>query len=117
MGKIRRKFDLQFKQQIIQLVESGELSQSEAARRYQLSPSLIQKWRYQKPRGVLRETPSKEIRLLEEKIAKLERKIGQLVMDNELLKKVEAYARQRRSVDTSVITSKNLAQFQKDAKS
>ncbi len=117
MGKIRRKFDLQFKQQIIQLVESGEMSQSEAARKYQIAPSLIQRWRYQKPRGILRETPSKEIGLLEDKIAKLERKIGQLVMDNELLKKVEAYARQRRSVDTCVITAKNLARFQEDAKS
>jgi transposase-like protein len=114
MGKIRRKFDLPFKQKIIQQIEAGEMSQSEAARKYQLSVSLVQKWREQLQKGTLRQTPSKEIRMMEDKIAKLERKVGQLVMDNEFLKKLHTYARQRRNVDTSVITAKNVAQFQED---
>lgn len=117
MGKIRRKFDLPFKQKIIQLIESGEISQSEAARQYQLAPSLIQRWRSQKPKGLLRETPSKEMRLLQIENDRLKKKLAELVMDIELLKKVEAYARQKRSVDTCVITSKNLARFQEGAKS
>lgn len=117
MGKIRRKFDLLFKQKIIQQVEMGEISQSEAARRYQLSPSLIQKWREQLPLGTLRETPSKEMRLLQIENDRLKRKLAEVVMDNDLLKKLHTYARQKRSADISVITSKNLAQFREDADS
>lgn len=117
MGKIRRKFDLPFKQKIIQLIESGELSQSEAARQYQLSPSLIQGWRHQQHRGTLRDTPSKEMRLLLIENDRLKKKLAEVVMDNELLKKVRDYAQQRRSVDSCVITAKNLARYQKDVKS
>jgi transposase-like protein len=117
MGRIRRKFDLSFKQKIIQQVESGEISQSEAARKYQLSASLIQKWRQQIHEGELRDTPSKEMRLLQLENDRLKKKLAELVMDIELLKKLQAYARQKRSADTCVITSKNLTQFQEDARS
>ncbi len=45
MGKIRRKFDFEFKQQVVQEIESGQKTLSQAARDYQISASVIQRWR------------------------------------------------------------------------
>ena len=47
MGKQRRKFETGFKQQIVQEVESGRLSVSAASRKYQISASVIDRWRGQ----------------------------------------------------------------------
>ncbi|MBM2802585.1 MAG: Transposase [Deltaproteobacteria bacterium] len=53
MGKQRRKFETGFKQQIIQEVESGRLSVSAASRKYQISASVIDRWRRQAGQGGL----------------------------------------------------------------
>ena len=45
MGKQRRKFETGFKQQIVQEVESGLLSVNAASRKYQISGSVIDRWR------------------------------------------------------------------------
>jgi transposase-like protein len=47
MGKQRRKFETGFQQQIVQEVESGLLSVSAASRKYQISGSVIDRWRRQ----------------------------------------------------------------------
>ena len=43
-------------------------------------------------------------------------KIGDLVMQMEHLKKLQAWVQRKRSADTSIITAKNLDQFRKPAK-
>lgn len=113
MGKIRRKFQVEFKQQLVQQIESGVLTQSQAAREYQISASVISKWRLQFQRGVLVERPSTRERLLEAENEKLKAKVGDLTMKIDLLKKMEDYARRQRSADSSVITGRNLVQFRK----
>ena len=55
-------------------------------------------------------------RQLEAENEKLKAKIGELVMQMEHLKKLQAWVQQRRNADTSVITAKNLDQFRKPAK-
>jgi len=57
MGKQRRKFETGFKQQIIGEVESGLLSVSAASRKYQISSSVIDRWRQQAQQGGLQATP------------------------------------------------------------
>jgi transposase-like protein len=51
MGKQRRKFEAGFKQQIVQEVESGLLSVGAASRKYQISGSVIDRWRRQARQG------------------------------------------------------------------
>jgi transposase-like protein len=51
MGKQRRKFETGFKQQIVQEVESGLLAVSAASRKYQISGSVIDRWRRQARQG------------------------------------------------------------------
>ena len=57
MGKQRRKFDTGFKQQIVQEVESELLSVGAASRKYQISGSVIDRWRRQARQGGLQAGP------------------------------------------------------------
>ena len=47
MGKIRRKFEVEFKRRLVEQIETGQMTLSAAARQYQISPSVIQRWRTQ----------------------------------------------------------------------
>jgi transposase-like protein len=58
MGKQRRKFESGFKQQIVSEVESGLLTVSAASRKYQISGSVIDRWRDQARQGALEGSPS-----------------------------------------------------------
>jgi len=115
MGKIRRKFQVEFKQQLVQQIESGIITQSQAAREYQISASVIGHWRLRFHQGSLVERPSSRERVLETENEKLKAKVGELTMKVDLLKKMGDYAQRQRSVDSSVITGKNVAQFKKGA--
>jgi transposase-like protein len=44
MGKVKRKFDIEFKKQLIARIESGEATLSEVAREQQISSGLLVKW-------------------------------------------------------------------------
>jgi transposase-like protein len=116
MGKIRRKFEADFKRQLIAQIEAGELSMAQAAREYQLAHSVLERWRTQYRSNALVDRPSNRERQLETENEKLKAKIGDLVMQMEHLKKLQAWVQQQRNVDTSVITAKNLGQFRKPAK-
>lgn len=116
MGKTRRKFTVGFKQQVIQEIESGLLNTAQAARKYEVSQGVIDHWRWKWRDGKLVEKPSSEEMAVKAENERLKAKVGELTMQIDLLKKLEAYAQQRRKEDTSVITGRNLAQFQRGAK-
>lgn len=116
MGKVRRKFTIGFKQQVVQEVESGLSSRAVAARKYEISASVIERWIEKSQNGSLVGKPSTEEQTLRRENERLKAKVGELTMQIDLLKKMEDYARQKRSESTSVITSKNLAQYQRGAK-
>ncbi len=113
MGKIRRKFSVDFKQQVLREIEAGQ-SLNGAARQYQIDPSVIKHWRDKFRQGTLVEKPSAREKALEKENEKLKAKIGEMVMAMDLLKKFQKYVENQKKLDTSVITAKNLAQFQKD---
>ena len=92
MGKQRRKFETGFKQQIVQEVESGRLSVSAASRKYQLSASVIDRWRRQAGQGGLDNAPSARERLLERENRELKEKIGRAVPGGRSLKKTRGLA-------------------------
>ena len=118
MGKIRRKFEAEFKRQLVEQVETGQITIAQAAREYQISRNLIDRWRKQYRSGVhaLVDKPSRQERQLEAGNEKLKAKIGDLVMQIEHLKKLQVWVRQRKSANTSAITANNLDQFRKRAK-
>jgi len=116
MGKIRRKFETEFKRQLIARIEAGEMTAQEAARKHQLSRSLIEYWREQYRTNALVDRPSKRERQLEAENEKLKAKIGDLVMQMDYIKKLHDWVQRTRNADSSVITAKNLDQFRKPAK-
>jgi transposase-like protein len=116
MGKERRKFEVAFKKQLIAQIEAGVMTGMQAARTHQIAPSMIERWRRQYREQKLENPPTSRERQLEAENQKLKAKIGELVMQNDQLKKLQHDAQRLKNADTSVITAKNLDQFRKDSK-
>lgn len=87
MASSRRKFTREFKLRVLREVEAGK-SVSEVSREYELYPSMIDKWRAQLRRyGQAAFAGNGRAYTEEARVAELERKIGQLTMENDFLKK------------------------------
>lgn len=87
---VRRQFAKELKMEVVREVESG-LSLAEASRRYEVHPNLIRKWReLYRDNGDRAFAGHGRLYREEAKIAGLERKIGQLTMENDFLKKLIA---------------------------
>ena len=85
----RRVFSREFKVQVLREIEAGK-SQAQVARQHQVNQQILTRWcreyREKKERafpGKAWAVPSDEAR-----IAELERMVGRLTMENDLLKKV-----------------------------
>ena len=117
MGKQRRKFDTGFKQQIVQEVESSLLSVSAASRKYQISGSVIDRWRRQARYGGLQAGPSVREKFLERENRELKERLAELYLEVDHLKKLGDWLRQHKSATTSVITAQSMARLSKGSKS
>ena len=84
-----RRHSAQFKLQLCHDIRSGTLGRRDAQRKYTLSANLIQMWLTQFDRGELsnEDAEASVVADYEAKIAALERKVGQLTMELELVKK------------------------------
>jgi len=116
MGKTRRKFNVGFKQQVVQEVEAGLVTKAQAARKYDLSAGLIDRWVLKYQNGTLVDKPSTEEKALRAENERLKAKIGELTMTVDLLKKMEAFAQERRKETSSVVTAKTLGLLRGGAK-
>lgn len=92
--KKRRKFSKETKRQIIEEVQVGELSLAEVLRKYEISASVYYGWLRNYERGKFDNEPTKEGELLN-RIAELERKVGQQAMEIDLLKKLKEIQQRR----------------------
>lgn len=115
MGKIRRKFDISFKTQVCQRIDAGVQSVAEICRENQLQRAVVEGWLQRYLAGTLTPKTGDRQRELEREVEKLKAKVGELTMTIDILKKVEVWKKQQTSVASSIITSSNLAQFQKPA--
>jgi transposase len=89
-----RRHSAQFTLQLCHDIRSGVLGRRDAQRKYTLSANLIQTWLTQFDRDELsnEEVEAALVADYEAKIAALERKVGQLTMELELVKKRHACA-------------------------
>ena len=88
MAVRRRTFSRDFKLQVVREVEAGK-SQAQVAREHQLSQNMLSRWcrqhrRYKDKAFSGQGRPHTD----EARIAALERMVGRLTMENDLLKKV-----------------------------
>ncbi len=99
-----RKFSLEFKRQIVEDVRAGVITTAQAIRQHELSSSIIYRWKDQYEHGKLNHEATK-VGALENKIAELERKVGQQAMELDLLKKArEQYLRSLSDKSSAVVT-------------
>ncbi len=81
-----RSFSLEFKRQVVEELLSGEVGAAQLCRRHNISSSLLYHWKEQYSRGKFNNEPTKE-GALKDRIEKLERLVGKLTLENEVLKK------------------------------
>lgn len=89
-----KRYTQEFKQRVLREVGTGE-TVAAVARRFAVSRQLIYEWREKQRDGVLDDTrPDREAQLQRE-VGELHRKVGQLTMENEFLKKTLQRIEQR----------------------
>jgi transposase len=84
--KNQRSFSLEFKRQVVEELLSGESRPAQICRRYNIWSSVLYHWKKQYLRGRLNNEPTEEA-ALRDRIEKLERLVGKLTLENELLKR------------------------------
>lgn len=112
-----RRHSAAFKLQVCTDIRTGKISRPETQKVYSLSANLIQHWLVQYDRGELtgEEVGAADVADYEAKIAALERKVGQLTMEIDLLKKMPRL-RPAANNDASLIVSGPVAaRFDGDA--
>lgn len=89
--RTRRTFKPEFKAKVVLECISGEKSVSEACREYQLSPVLVSKWRTEfiENSAIVFEKNHKGAEN-QSQIADLERLVGRLTLENDMLKKASS---------------------------
>lgn len=84
--KNKRTFGLEFKRQLVEELLSGESSAAQICRKYNICASLLYHWKDMYSRGRFNNEPT-EVGALKDRIEKLERLVGKLTLENEVLKK------------------------------
>jgi len=102
MRKAKRKFSVEFKREVVEEIDAGTVSTAQAIRQHELTYNLISRWKDDYKHGRLNNEPTYQ-GALENKIAALERKVGQQTMEIELLKKARALTLKEQSEKRSVL--------------
>jgi len=89
--RTRRTFKPEFKAKVVLECISGEKNVGEACREYQLSPVLVSKWRTEfiENSAIVFEKNHKGVEN-QSQIANLERLVGRLTLENDMLKKASS---------------------------
>ncbi len=109
--RIRRSFSDDFKKQVVESIVSGSATQAEMAREYKISPVLINKWKKDYKTGKFFENVSShDMAKLELRVRSLERLLGKITLENEMLKKIRDLGTKEKKDNLSIVTSKDWEQ-------
>jgi transposase len=105
MIEIRKLYSRKLREQVVREYLDGSASYTELVQRYGLSSGVLAKW-------IKRYGPSSEEEegspAMRKRVAELERMVGRLTMENDLLKKFAAYTQQQTSERSSIVTARTL---------
>jgi transposase len=117
-------FTTEFMMMVAKKVVNGEMTYKEAQETFGVSQGSIAEWKKKYLKGKFNDTtPSNspykvsnaaKVSILEDQMKDLKREIGELYLENLMLKKALYHSRLTKKENSSVITSENLAQFQGD---
>jgi transposase len=117
MVRQRRNFDNDFKKQVVESILSGSATQAELAREHKISPVIISRWKKDYKKGKFFENvTSRDMTKLELRISDLERLVGRLTLENEVLKKIRDLDTKEKKESSSIVTSKDWDQSKGGAK-
>ena len=104
--RYRRSFSNEFKRRIVEDIISGTATTATLCRRHNLAYPVITRWKKDYAKGKLDNEPSTDAGY-QEKISQLERMVGRLTMENDVLKKAlrSVQQQQRSNASSSPITS------------
>jgi transposase len=90
MAQTRRKFTREFKFQVLREIDAGK-TPAQVSREYEVHPTMVGQWRKAHAQyGDQAFAGNGRLYKDEARIAALERKVGQMTMENDLLKKALA---------------------------
>ena len=106
MARRHRSYSLEFKRHVAQQYLSGEIPLAQLARQHDMCRSLIGIWvaKYEAGEFDDKQVQGDVLARYEARIAELERKVGQLVMENDLLKKARRAVEQPSGAMVSVVS-------------
>lgn len=117
------KWTNEYMAMVVKKVLEEGMTYREAAKTFNVSTGAVGAWIRKQKKGTLGASPkaselSDEIKIfrLEEQVQELKGEIGELYLQNQMLKKALYHSQQKKKDNSSVITSENLAQFRKGAK-
>ena len=113
-----RRHSGEFKFQLCADIRAGKIGRREASRTHGISANLMQMWLTEYDRGDLNaeEAAASVVAEYEAKAAALERKVGQLTMELDLLKKSPRLRLVSDSASSSIVSGPHPAPSGKDAK-
>ena len=92
MGRPRRAFTREFKQEAVKLVTEGTHSTAQVARDLGLMPNLLRRWKQEVGGDPVTAFPGKGRRKpREEELARLKRDLARVTQERDFLKSVAAY--------------------------
>jgi transposase len=92
---MRRGFNKEFKRRVVEEWLSGAAGPAQLSRKYEVAPGLLYHWKRQFSRGRYGNEPTTE-GAMADRIKELERLVGRLTFENELLKKAVQVSVSRR---------------------
>jgi len=117
------KYPYEFRKMVAEKALTGSQTFRALSREYKVPPGVITKWKRYYEAGTLdemseprRSMDSGDIKAmnLEKEIRMLKEQLGDLYMQNHLLKKAQAWALQTKKESSLIITSENLDQLDED---
>ncbi len=105
MVRQRRSYSNDFKKQVVESILSGSSTQAELAREHRISPVMISRWMKDYKTGKFFENAtSQDMAKLELRIRDLERLVGRLTLENEVLKKIRDLDTKGKKDTSSIVT-------------
>jgi transposase-like protein len=116
MRRPRRTFGYEFKKMIVELAESGQYSLNQIARDHDIAPGLIVLWRDKMIAGDLVAGPTLREKQLEAELDRYKKKVGELTVVVDVLKKHLSPLVSAKRLNASVESPRTLVVLNQPAK-
>ena len=116
MKKQYRHFDDEFKRNLIGRIDNGSMTKSQASREYNVACSLIDRWQRQIHEGTMLVSPTTREKKLLHELDMYKKKVGELSLQIDLLKKLNETSSSMRKSSGYIVTGGNTDRSGKDAK-